>query len=242
VAQVDASEKGERLIFVDLLLGAVVALICGLDRVAIFQIMVSRPIVAAPLAGLVLGDPLAGLQVGLLVELLWLARLPVGAAVPPDDTQVAIAATVMVIILGPMLNASGIELTLTSLLVAIPLGKFGQFFDHYARHYNVRLARQIELAFEEGSIAMAEWQHLRGLISFSCAAVATYVVILLGGLLLIPFLWPLLHQPLSYSGDWLALALPLVGIAVILGTVNVSRAITLFCASFGMAFLLMWLV
>lgn len=230
------------MIFSDLLLGAVVALICGLDRVAIFQFMVSRPIVAAPLAGLALGDPMIGLQVGLLVELLWLARLPVGAAVPPDDTQVSIAATVMVIILGPLLGASGIELVLTSLLVSIPFGKVGQYFDHYARHYNVRLARQVELAFEKESIAAAEWQHLRGLVSFSLAAIATYAVILLGGLIVIPFIWPFLHQPLSYSGDWLALALPLVGIAVILGTVNVSRAITLFCASFGMAFLLMWLV
>jgi len=230
------------LIFVDFLFGAAVALICGLDRVALFQIMLSRPVVAAPLAGLALGDPLTGLHIGLLIELLWLARLPVGAAVPPDDTQVSIAATVLVIMLGPMLNAGGTELVLTSLLVAIPLGKVGQYFDHYARHYNVRLARKMELAFENGSIAAAQWQHLRGLISFSLAAIATYTVIVLGGLMMIPYLWPLLHQSLSYSGGWLALALPLVGIAVILGTVHVSRALTLFCASFGMAFLLMWLV
>jgi PTS system mannose-specific IIC component len=38
------------------------------------------------------------------------------------------------------------------------------------------------------------------------------------------------------------LAFPLVGIAAILGTVNVNRAITLFCAAFGMAYLLLWLV
>lgn len=230
------------MISVDLFLGALIALFCGLDRVAILQFMISRPIVAAPLTGLVLGDPQVGLQIGLLVELLWLARLPVGAAVPPDDTQVAIASSVLVIILGRVLDAGGLELILLALLVAVPLGKVGQYFDHYARHYNVRLSKQVELAFERGSLAMAEWQHLRGLVSFSLAAVATYAVILAGGLIIVPFIWPLFHEPLSYSSDWLALALPLVGIAVILGTINVSRAITLFCASFGMAFLLMWLV
>lgn len=227
---------------IDIIIGAVIAMICGLDRVAMLQVMLSRPIVAAPLTALVLGEPMVGLQIGLLVELLWLARLPVGAAVPPDDTQVAVATSVMVIILTPFLNGGGMELTLLCLLVAVPIGKLGQVFDHCARHFNGRLPLKVEDALSNGSTAQAQWQHLRGLLSFSLAAVATYVVILGGGLLLVPLIWPFLSRLLSYSSGWLALALPLVGIAVILGTVNVRHALTLFCASFGMAFLLMWLV
>ena len=227
---------------VSLAFGALISLICGLDRVAILQVMISRPIVAAPLAALALGEPLVGLQVGVMVELLWLARLPVGAAVPPDDTQVAIATSVLAIVLGRTLNASGIELLILCLMITIPLGKVGQYFDHYARHYNVRLIRQVDSALDRGSLLGAELQHLRGLSSFSLAAIGTYTIIVLGGLLIIPILWPFFQQPLSYSSVWIQLALPLVGIAVILGTINVSRAITLFCASFCMSFLLMWLV
>lgn len=223
-------------------IGALVSLICGLDRVAILQVMISRPIVAAPLTALFLGEPVIGLQVGVMVELLWLARLPVGAAVPPDDTQVAISTSVLAIIMGRTLNTSAPELLLLCLLVAIPLGKVGQYFDHYARQYNVQLTKKVNAALERGSLRGAEFQHLRGLGSFSLAAIGTYAIILLGGLLAIPFLWPLLHQSLSLSSDWIQLALPLVGVAVILGTINVSRALTLFCASFCMAFLLMWLV
>ena len=227
---------------IDLLLGALISLICGLDRVAILQIMISRPIVAAPLTAFVLGEPLVGLQIGMMVELLWLGRLPVGATVPPDDTQIAVAGSVLVIVLGRILNASGLEFLLLCLLVAIPFGMVGQYFDRYARQYNVYLAKQVELALDRGSLAAAEWWHLRGLISFSLAAIATYAVILFGGLLIVPLLWPFIQQPLIFSVDWLPVALPLVGIAVILGTINVSRAITLFCVSFSMAFLLMWLV
>ena len=113
---------------VDLLTGALVALICGLDRMAVLQVMVSRPIVAAPLVAWLLGDPLVGLQIGMMVELLWLARLPVGAAIPPDDTQVAVASSVLAINLGRLLEAPGIELLLLCLLVAIPLGKVGAVF------------------------------------------------------------------------------------------------------------------
>jgi len=228
--------------FADLCIGALVSLVCGLDRTALLQIMISRPIVAAPLVAWLLGAPVIGLQIGIMVELLWLARLPVGAAVPPDDTQVAIASSVLVIILGKMLQTSGPELLLLCLLVAIPLGKFGQFLDHFVRQYNVRLPVNAELALARGNLSAAEFQHLRGLCNFSLAAVGTYGVIIAGGLLLVPALRPLLQHALVHSATWLQIALPLVGVAVILGTINVSRALTLFCASFGMAYLLMWLV
>lgn len=230
------------MIAADLLIAGLVSLVCGLDRVALLQIMISRPLVAAPLTAWLLGDPLLGLQIGVMVELLWLARLPVGAAIPPDDTQVSVAATVLAIILGKALHAPGLELLLLCLLVALPLGKLGQYFDHLARQYNVRLLLQAETALDNGNLLTAEFQHLRGLFSFSLAAVGTYAVIVAGGLLLVPLLWSLVQQPLVLSARWLELALPLVGVAVILGTINVSRALTLFCAAFGMAFLLMWLV
>ena len=230
------------MIAIELLTGAVVSLVCGLDRTAVLQVMISRPIVAAPLVAWLLGKPLVGLQIGMMVELLWLARLPVGAAIPPDDTQVAIASSVLAISLGKMLQISGVELLLLCLLVALPLGKLGQYFDHFARQYNVRLMATAEAALDRGNLFAAEVQHFRGLLSFSVAAVGTYLVIVAGGLVLVPALRPLLHFSLKYSASWLQLALPLVGVAVILGTINVSRALTLFGASFGMAFLLMWLV
>ena len=230
------------MISVDLLIGALVSLVCGLDRTALLQVMISRPLVAAPLVAWLLGAPLVGLQAGVMIELLWLARLPVGAAIPPDDTQVSIAGTVLAIALGRLLHVESLELLILCLLVALPLGKLGQYFDHLARQYNVRLVSRAESAFDNDQLFAVELQHLRGLLSFSLVAVSTYAVILGGGLLLVPILWPVVQQPLEYSSSWLQLALPLVGIAVILGTINVSRALTLFCAAFGMAFLLMWLV
>lgn len=225
-----------------LLIGGMVALICGLDRVAILQILVSRPIVAAPLAGLLLGEPLTGLQIGVMVELLWLARLPVGAAVPPDDTQVAVAATVLSIVLGPQLEGLSIELMLLSLLIALPVGKVGQYFEHHARNYNSILPIRTDQALQDGLLGRIQLLHLRGLLSFAVSSLLTYLTIVVCGLVLIPPIWPWLQISMSYSAGLLQLALPLIGVAVILGTINVSRAITLFCASFGMAFLLMWLV
>ncbi len=228
--------------FESVLLGGLASLICGLDRIAVMQIMLSRPLVAAPLTAWLLGAPELGLQVGIMLELLWLARLPVGAAVPPDDTQVAVAAAVLSVFFSAEYPDAGIAIVVLCLLVCLPFGKIGQYFDHYARQFNNRLPRTAEEMIERGALRQAELQHLRGLLDFSIAIVCTYLVVIGGGLLMIPLLWPPFQAVLVSSSPWLMLALPLVGIAVILGTINVSRALTLFSAAFGMAFLLLWLV
>ncbi len=226
----------------DFFIGMAVALFCGLDRTAILQVMVSRPIVAAPLVGWLLGAPQVGLQIGMMVELLWLARLPVGAAIPPDDTQVSVASTVLAVNLGPLLGTSGSMIALLCLLVALPLGKVGQYLDHLSRQFNVGLLDRAEACLANGQLWKTELQHLRGVINFALAGLVTYLLVMVGGFLLVPILWPLVEHGLQHSSSWLQLALPLIGVAVILGTINVSRALTLFCASFGMAFLLLWLV
>lgn len=62
-----------------------------LDRFQIFQAMISRPLVSAPLVGWACGDFSAGLASGLLFEMLWLRRPPVGGFVSPDVTLASIA-------------------------------------------------------------------------------------------------------------------------------------------------------
>ena len=74
----------------------------GVDLVSFPQAMLSRPLIAGAGAGLVLGEPVAGLQIGLLLELFALDVLPVGAARYPDYGPGVIGAVVL---------ASGVELT-----------------------------------------------------------------------------------------------------------------------------------
>ncbi|MDP2577221.1 MAG: PTS sugar transporter subunit IIC [Gemmatimonadota bacterium] len=71
------------------LLGGVV----GLDAASCPQVMISRPVVAGPLAGLLLGSPATGLWIGALLEILTLRQLPVGASRYWDTGPAAVAAT-----------------------------------------------------------------------------------------------------------------------------------------------------
>lgn len=225
-----------------LALAGAAAFVCGLDRTAALQVMISRPIVAAPLTGLLLGDPAVGLQVGLLMELLWLGRLPLGAAIPPDDTQVAVGATFLAIVLGEMTGLAGLEFTLLSTLIALPLGKAGQYFDRAARHWNGRVQRDAEQALEDGNVRKAERQNLWGVVHFGVSSLGTFAAIALFGTLLLFYFAPIMLEPLGKSAHWIKLVFPLIGVANILGTINVSRAMTLFGASFIMTLLLIWLI
>jgi PTS system mannose-specific IIC component len=225
----------------DYLLAGLVAMMTGLDRVALVQTMISRPLVAAPLTGWVLGTPLVGLEVGMLLELLWLGRLPVGAAIPPDDTQVAVGATVLALSVGHLLNLSGMPMVILSVLIAIPLGKFGQVFDRLARHANDRLAVSGYNALMSGNTGGAERYHLFGLASFALASLATALVIVLAGSFVLYSVAPLLIGAVREAGLSLQYSLILVGAASLLGTINVNRSLSLFCAAFTGTMLVLWL-
>ena len=64
----------------------------AVDGTSVGQFMVSRPLVAATLAGWVVGDPASGLVAGVVLELFHLAVLPVGAARFPEAGPAAVVA------------------------------------------------------------------------------------------------------------------------------------------------------
>lgn len=64
----------------------------AVDGTSLGQFMVSRPLVAATLAGWVVGDPVAGVTAGVVLELFHLAVLPVGAARYPEGGPAAVVA------------------------------------------------------------------------------------------------------------------------------------------------------
>lgn len=72
----------------------------AVDGVSAGQFMVSRPLVTATLTGWLLGDPTTGFTLGLFLEVVHLAGLPVGAAQLPEPGPAAIPATVAALTLG----------------------------------------------------------------------------------------------------------------------------------------------
>jgi PTS system mannose-specific IIC component len=224
--------------FTPYLLGAGMAVLLGLDRTAALQIMVSRPLVAGPLVGLLLGDALAGLTVGMLLELLWLCRMPVGASIPHDDTQVTISATTLAIALSGTVGR-GVGLTLCALLVTLPLGKIGQVVERTVRARNQLLPAAAQRTLQQGGLPAIERLHLLGLGNFALGALTTYIASVLIGRWLIVVGGPYFLELLTQQAAWIKLALILVGVATLLQALNVRRAYALFFSGFFLAFLLL---
>ena len=103
-----------------ILLSVVGGLFC-LDRVFI-QTMISRPIIIAPVIGIILGNPYAGLIIGAILELFWIDRIPIGIYIPPNDSIAAALAASIAILSVPFPGVVTKELMALSILLAIPFG------------------------------------------------------------------------------------------------------------------------
>jgi PTS system mannose-specific IIC component len=206
------------------------ALIC-LDRVAV-QVMVSRPVVAGPTIGLVLGDALTGLLAGALLELLWIDRIPIGPYVPPHDTFVAVLATAGAILAAPSGASPPRELIALSVLLFAPAAWLGQRMEILLRQWNERwVSRALEDA-KAGDPAMLSRRHLSALAGYFGASLLCLGALMLCGVPLLRWMYPALPPSLLQVLTFAYLLLPLVGIGVALNTIKLQGVVPVFCGVF----------
>ncbi|HEY8468064.1 MAG TPA: PTS sugar transporter subunit IIC [Longimicrobiales bacterium] len=109
----------------------------GLDAASFPQIMISRPLVAATVTGLIAGRPADGLALGIVLEAFALLTLPVGAARYPESGTAAVAAAAAYLAAAP----AGIEpaLVLAAVVFALAWERVGGASVHLQRRLNERL-------------------------------------------------------------------------------------------------------
>lgn len=206
------------------------ALIC-LDRVAA-QAMISRPIVAGPLTGLILGDALTGLVTGALLELLWIDRIPIGPYVPPHDTFVAILATAGSILAAPPGANPPRELIALAILLFAPAAWLGQKMEIFLRQWNERwVSRALEDA-AAGDPAMLSRRHLSALAGYFAASLLCLGAVFLCGVPLLRGLYPALPSSFLQVLAFSYLLLPLIGMGVALHTIKLRGVVPVFCGVF----------
>ncbi len=210
---------------------AVVGGIICLDRV-LLQVMLSRPVVAGPIIGFVLGDPYTGLISGALVELLWIDRLPVGVYVPPNDSIVAVLIAAGSILTGKELGHLPRELIALSILLFIPFGILGQKMDVSIMRSNDKLSRKAVEDAKTGNIKGISRKHVFGLFKTFFFTVLFIFVFLIFGVMILKYIFPLIPQKGLTALTYTYLFLPLLGVAVALNTINLRGTIPVFCGAF----------
>lgn len=107
----------------------------ALDGTSVGQFMLSRPVVAASLAGWIVGAPVQGASLGLVLEALHLMVLPVGAARHPEAGPAAVASAGAYAAAGP-----GAAALLTAVIFALLWERIGGASVQQLRKLNMALA------------------------------------------------------------------------------------------------------
>lgn len=165
----------------DIMIAALAGGLIGLDRTAAGQFMISQPIVAGPLMGLVLGDVMAGLLIGAVLELIWVMDVPVGTFVPANSTVAAVAATAIAVIgsggTAP-LSVVGFVLFLT-----VAMAPLTMIVETAMRKGNARLGSRLFASSGRPAAAALSRAHLAGLALFFSKSFLLCLVIVPAGLL-----------------------------------------------------------
>ena len=213
-------------------------LLC-LDRVFI-QAMISRPVVIAPVIGLLLHNPYAGLVIGAFVELIWLDRIPIGTYIPPNDSLAAVVATSTAIIAGQKLGGIPTpELMALSILIAIPCGILAKQMDILIIKSNDILSDHALADAKNNNIRGIEQKNYLGLIKVFLFDVFYVLAILVIFIPTVIWLYPKLNRTLLSTLSFTYYFLPLLGIAVAINMLKLQRAIPVFCAIFLVVALLL---
>lgn len=211
-----------------LMIALVGGILC-LDRTAV-QLLISRPIVAAPILGILLGDPWTGLIIGSFLELVWIDRVPIGGYVPPDDTMASLVITGVTIIVSGRLGFVSPELISLSFIIFLPVALLGQRAQSLVIKSNNRLAELADLAAEKPDIRLLELLHLRGLVKAFITPACLVLALTLGGVEILHAAYRSL-PPWSYDGLRLSYyLLPLIGVAAGLNMIKLKRALPIFAA------------
>ena len=208
---------------------------CGgllsLDRVFI-QAMISRPVVIAPLIGLLLNNPYAGLIIGAFIELIWIDRIPVGTYIPPNDSIAAILATSTAIIAGQAVGGVFPELIALSILIAIPCGILAKKMDTLIIKSNDILS---DRALEDAKNNDIRKIEQKVYLSLAKVFLFTSLYLLIIQTIFIPLViwaYPIFPAAFLSTLSFAYYFLPLLGIAVAINTIKLRGAIPIFCVIF----------
>ncbi len=176
-----------------------------LDRVFIFQSMVSRPIILSPILGLILGNVTIGFLIGASLELLWLNAPPVGAYLPNDESFCAAAATPTAVLASAHMSdaaAAGFALA-----ASLPFAVVGRTLDTHIRMLNQDLIHRIPEGRMEPALRNAIGKALLRSYLYALAALGISVGLLCTAVVLVGEILPdAVKTALSY--------MPLAGVVI----------------------------
>ncbi|HBX43513.1 MAG TPA: hypothetical protein DEH27_06840 [Deltaproteobacteria bacterium] len=209
--------------------------VCYLDRTAAFQVMLHRPLVVASVVGAIFGNLAAGAQVGAVLELFYLVRLPVGASIPPDDTGAAVFGGAAAAAASSSIGLEPGNLA-AILLLSVPCAEIGKVADRFVRRMNGRVADlAVDLVEREDSRAV-EHGLMAGITLFGVFGMTLALLFSGIGVSMARFLLPRFGPESHFQFAALLPALPLLGAASVFSCSRTERTSPVFYLTMGCVF------
>ena len=218
---------GEHSLLFQAMLITLVAFI-GYMHSFIGSTMMNRPIIVAPLVGLVLGDLTLGIKVGALLELIFLGAVPIGASNPPDITSGAIIGTAFVILTGQEVGAA--------VALAVPVATLALLLDNLQMMFILTWASHLADKYaEQGDYKKVEWvARIAGVGNKILLALLVGIAFYVG----VPFIKIVLDKIpefIIHGMDVAAGILPAIGFAMLLNIMFKKNYIIFFVLGFILA-------
>jgi mannose PTS system EIIC component len=215
----------------NVLIVSIVGGVLCLDRVFI-QTMISRPIVAAPVIGIILGDHYTGLIAGAFIELFWIDRLPIGAYVPPNDTVAAILIAACAIESGRILGHLPQGLIALVVLIFVPFALLAQQMDCWIIRGNEKPANDALKDAMNGDTRAIARKHLFTVLKTWVLSAGLILIAMTIGVGIITWIYPRLAPWIIRGLDLVYGFIPLIGTAIALNTIHLRGALPIFCGVF----------
>jgi PTS system mannose-specific IIC component len=185
--------------------------------------------------GAVFGNMGAGAQMGIVLEMIFLARLPVGASIPPDDTGAAMFGGSAAAIAASPIGLDPGNFT-AILLLSVIVAEAGKVMDRFVRKINVRIARITAQSVDRGDIKAVEHGLLAGLTLFGVMGMVLALVFSGAGVVVSTVLLPLFGPASRGNIAVLLPALPLLGAASVYSCSRTERTAAVFFLTMAAVF------
>lgn len=206
--------------------------ICCLDRRGAFQLMLSQPIVAVPVLGWLFGESLMALQLGALLQLIWMGSIHLGVSNPPHETLASITTGAIVLLHQRYFGPSDEAVWSLATICGLPIAILGKALDVQLEKSNISLNNLAQKSVSDGELRIIDQLPIIGLTrSFLWSFLLTGIAAALGTLLVAlvrPFFWGSAAIALKILSLYI---LPALGIGISLSIFRQRRTIALACVA-----------
>lgn len=219
--------------FFEIIFAVILSGLIALDSTAIIQIMLSQPIVAAPLIGYCIGDFSLGLIIGIATQLLWISSLQIGAAIVPNSSIASLLISIVsitIVRMSQMSDYSPFSICGIVFIAVIPLLAIEERSDTFIRKKNYIWFESVQRRINRNNFSLINLFNIGGAFFFFLKNVFFLGLSVFLLLMVLPPLIMLLPSKVVSAFGLFFKMVPVVGISAVLAGLLSKKYYFLFAA------------